>query len=185
MFPLCVLRHTWIHFACCGTLGASEESSAHTTGSFEIAALVFRFAERRHAVASPRLVRKTAQVKASRQPMTNLTVHYPQKSKTAQVKASRQPMTNLTVHYPQKSELLESTNCIYKICCVSPKVVYTKLLYLARKYTDLLYLARSHPPSELCENIFELWEIVGAVQSTRRAGQQRHHAELWRWIVMA
>ena len=47
-----------IHLTCCGTLGASEESSAHTTGSFKIAALVFRFAERRHAVASPRLVRK-------------------------------------------------------------------------------------------------------------------------------
>ena len=47
-----------IHLTCCGTLGASEESSAHTSGSFKIAALVFRFAERRHAVASPRLVRK-------------------------------------------------------------------------------------------------------------------------------
>ena len=86
---------------------------------------------------------------------------------------------------PPKIGVVGINCCIYKICCVSPKVVYTKLLYLARKYTDLLYLARSHPPSELCENIFELWEIVGAVQSTRRAGQQRHHAELWRWIVMA
>ena len=47
-----------IHLTCCGTRGTSEKSSAHTTGSFKIAALVFRFAEGRHAVASPRLVRK-------------------------------------------------------------------------------------------------------------------------------
>ena len=57
---LCTLTHC-IYFACCGTLGASEESSAHIPGSFVTAALVFRLqkdrdccscispAERRHA----------------------------------------------------------------------------------------------------------------------------------------
>ena len=45
-----------IHLTCCGTRGTSEKSSAHTTGNFKIAALVFHFAERRHAVASSRLV---------------------------------------------------------------------------------------------------------------------------------
>ena len=79
------------------------------------------------------------------------------------MKASRQPMTNSPVHYPQNSELLEP-NIVEKF--ISPKVVYTLLLYLAWKYTELLYLARSHPLSELCENMFDPWGVVGAVQST-------------------
>ena len=132
--------------------------------------------------------------------MTNSTVHYPQKSELLEptiVYMHRQDLfensasesiasahDKLAGPLPPKIGVVGTNYCIKKNS-VSPKVVYTQLLYLARKYTELLYLARSHPPSELCENMFELWGVVGAVQSTRWAGQQRHHAELWKWIVMA
>ena len=177
---LCTLTHC-IYFACCGTLGASEESSAHITGSFVIAALVFRLQKTTCGFIA-KACSNTAQVKHRVSPC-QLDGPYPQNSE----------LLEPTIVYTHCQDLFETNSASesiasahdklsgplppkfgvvgtkYCIKFVSPKVVYTQLLYLAWKYTELLYLARSHPLSELCENMFDLGESLGL--SNRHDGQ--------------
>ena len=131
-----------IHLTCCGTRGTSAKSSAHTPGNFKIAALVFHFAERLHAVASSRLVEK-AQVKASRQQITNLAVHYPQ------IRSCWNQLLYIQ-HLPYLARRLYIPNCCIspgniQNCCISPEVT---------------------PRQNCASSPFEPWDIVGAVQST-------------------
>ena len=97
----------------------------------------------------------------------------------AQVKATS-ANNKLGGPLPPNSELLEPAVVYTKISVSRPKVVYTKLLYLARKYTELLYLARMSPPVRIVRVVpLSLGISLGLSNRHDGQGSMRHHAELW------
>ena len=144
-----------IRLACCGTRGTSEKPSAHKNDDFEIAALVFTL----------RKVTCSCIVKTC--------------LKKAQVKASRQQITNLTVHYPQNSELLEPTVVYTKLPYLAEGCIYQTAVSRPEIYRTAV--TRPKLPPVRIVRVVPLSFGISLGLSNRYDGQgsMRHHAELW------
>ena len=146
-----------IHLTCCGARGTSEK--IFSTYNRQLQGCCSCISLRRKATCS--CIVKTC-------------------LKRAQVKASRQQITNLAVHYPPKFGVVETNCCIYKNCRISPEgCIYQTAVSRPEIYRTAVSRPKS-PPVRIVRVVpLSLGKLLGLSNRHDGQGSMRHHAELW------
>ena len=96
------------------------------------------------------------------------------------MKASRQQITNLAVHYPPKFGVVETNCCIYKNCRISPEgCIYQTAVSRPEIYRTAVSRPKL-PPVRIVRVVpLSLGISLGLSNRYDGQGSMRHHAELW------